>query len=156
MTSSPDRPSTLIDPRGPRFGAAITTLVLAAALIIGPAWGWILLGLQAVVFGLGSLLGPAHQPYGLVFRRFVRPRLGAPQELEDERPPRFAQSVGLGFALVGLLGVALGAPIVFYVATGFALVAALLNAAFDFCLGCELYLLGQRLRHRVSTAGSAG
>lgn len=155
MASSPDS-SALIDPRGPRFGAAITTLVLAAALIIGPGWGWILLGLQAVVFGLGSLLGLAHQPYGRVFRRFVRPRLGAPVELEDERPPRFAQSVGLGFALVGLLGVALGAPIVFYVATGFALVAALLNAAFDFCLGCELYLLGQRLRHRVSPAGSAG
>lgn len=155
MVSSPDS-SALIDPRGPRFGAAITTLVLAAALIIGPDWGWILLGLQAVVFGLGSLLGLAHQPYGRVFRRFVRPRLGAPVQLEDERPPRFAQSVGLGFALVGLLGVALGAPVVFYVATGLALVAALLNAAFDFCLGCELYLLRQRLRHRVSPAGSAG
>lgn len=155
MASSPDS-SVLIDPRGPRFGAALTTLVLAAALIIGPAWGWILLGLQAVAFGLGSLLGLAHQPYGRVFRRFVRPRLGAPVELEDERPPRFAQSVGLGFALVGLLGVALGAPVVFYVATGFALVAALLNAAFDFCLGCELYLLAQRLRHRVSPVGSAG
>lgn len=155
MATSPDS-SALIDPRGPRFGAAITTLVLAAALIIGPDWGWILLGLQAVVFGLGSLVGLAHQPYGRVFRRFVRPRLGAPVQLEDERPPRFAQSVGLGFALVGLLGVALGAPVVFYVATGLALVAALLNAAFDFCLGCELYLLGQRLRHRVSPAGSAG
>jgi hypothetical protein len=143
MSASPT--ATQIDPRGPRFGAAVTTVVLAATLILGPSLGLPLLALQAGAFGAGSLLGLRHQPYGWVFRRFVRPRLGAPAELEDERPPRFAQSVGLGFAVIALVGAFAGAPVVFYVATGFALVAATLNAVFDYCLGCELYLLGRRL-----------
>ena len=136
-----------IDPRGPRFGAAITSVVLAAALLLGGTPGLILLALQAAVFALGAGLGLAAQPYGRLYRAFVRPRLAPPAELEDERPPRFAQGVGLAFALVGLVGGLAGVPAVFFVATGFALVAALLNAVFAFCLGCELYLLGRRLRH---------
>ena len=139
--------TTLIDPRGPRFGAAITSVVLAAALLLGGTPGLILLALQAAVFALGAGLGLAAQPYGRLYRAFVRPRLAPPAELEDERPPRFAQGVGLAFALVGLVGGLAGVPAVFFVATGFALVAALLNAVFAFCLGCELYLLGRRLRH---------
>jgi len=138
--------TTLIDPRGPRFGAAITSVVLAAALLLGGTPGLILLALQAAVFALGAGLGLTAQPYGRLYRAFVRPRLAPPAELEDERPPRFAQGVGLAFALTGLAGGLVGVPAVFLVATGFALVAALLNAVFAFCLGCELYLLGRRLR----------
>ena len=136
---------TQVDPRGPRFGAAVTTVVLAAVLILGPGLGLPLLIIQTFAFGAGSLLGLRYQPYGWVFRRLVRPRLGAPAELEDERPPRFAQSVGLLFAAVALVGAFASSPVVFYVATGFALIAATLNAVFDFCLGCELYLVGRRL-----------
>jgi len=146
--------ATLIDPRGPRFGAAVTSAVLALTLVAGPRWGLALLVIQAFAFGLGSLLGLRYQPYGWLYRRFVRPRLGAPAELEGERPPRFAQGVGLAFAVVGILAALLGADIVFFVAVGFALVAALLNAVFDFCLGCELYLLGRRLFARPVTVGT--
>ncbi len=142
-----------VDPRGPRFGAAVTSVVLALTIILGPAAGLPLLIIQAVAFGAGSLLGLRYQPYGWAFRRFLRPRLAAPAELEDERPPRFAQSVGFGFAVVALAGALLGAPIVFYVAAGFALVAAVLNAVFDFCLGCELYLLGRRVLGRPGLSG---
>ncbi|HEX5336166.1 MAG TPA: DUF4395 domain-containing protein [Propionicimonas sp.] len=141
---------TQVDPRGPRFGAAVTTVVLAAVLVLGPSIGLPLLIVQTFAFGAGSLLGLRYQPYGWIFRRFVRPRLGAPAELEDERPPRFAQSVGLLFAAVALIGTFAASPVVFYVATGFALVAATLNAVFDFCLGCELYLLGRRLLGKPS------
>jgi len=141
---------TQVDPRGPRFGAAVTTVVLAAVLVLGPSAGLPLLIVQTFAFGAGSLLGLRYQPYGWIFRRFVRPRLGAPAELEDERPPRFAQSVGLLFAAVALVGAFAGLPAVFYVATGFALIAATLNAVFDFCLGCELYLLGRRLLGKPS------
>ena len=141
---------TQVDPRGPRFGAAVTTVVLAAALILGPGLGLPLLIVQTFAFGAGSLLGLRYQPYGWAFRRFIRPRLAAPAELEDERPPRFAQSVGLVFATVALIGAFAGSPVVFYVATGFALIAATLNAVFDFCLGCELYLLGRRLLGKSS------
>ncbi len=135
-----------IDPRGPRFGAAITAVVLAVALILGPGIpALVLLVIQTLAFAAGSLIGVHAQPYGIVYRSLVRPRLSAPKELEDPRPPRFAQTVGLAFALAGLAGLALSVPGLFYVAVAFALVAALLNSVFNFCLGCEMYLLGRRL-----------
>lgn len=153
MPTTASAPTPLIDPRGPRFGATVTSAVLAGAVLAGPSLGLPLLALQAAVFAAGALLGLRFQPYGWFFRRFVRPRLGAPDALEDERPPRFAQAVGLAFALAALAGAALGWTAVFYVAAGFALVAALLNAVFDFCLGCEVYLLGRRaLARRPETA----
>lgn len=149
MTTLDSRTSTApvgqIDARGPRFGAAVTTVVLALTLLSIPSTlSLVLLAAQTVVFALGALVGLHAQPYGIVFRRFVRPRLGAPTEFEDPAPPRFAQSVGLVFALVGLLGLVTGATAVAYVAVAFALGAAFLNAAFNFCLGCEMYLLGRR------------
>jgi hypothetical protein len=135
-----------IDPRGPRFGAAITAVVLAVTLILGPGIpALVLLVVQTLAFAAGSLIGVHAQPYGIVYRTLVRPRLSAPQELEDPRPPRFAQTVGLAFALAGLAGLVLSVPVLFYVAVAFALVAAILNSVFNFCLGCELYLLGRRL-----------
>jgi hypothetical protein len=148
--STPSGPRTTatpagLDPRGPRFGAAITTVVLAAVLLTGSVW---LLAAQAAVFALGAFAGPGAQPYGVVFRRLVRPRLGPPAHLEDPRPPRFAQAVGLGFALAGLAGYAAGIAALGGAAVALALAAAFLNAAFGFCLGCEMYLLGKRLAHR--------
>ena len=130
-----------IDPRGPRFAAGITAVVLAVAVLTGSVW---VLAFQTLVFGIGYA-APAASPYGWLYRTLVRPRLGPPAELEDPAPPRFAQAVGLGFAVVGLAGFLLGADLLGLVATGFALVAALLNAVFGFCLGCEMYLLIKRL-----------
>ncbi|WP_324503456.1 DUF4395 domain-containing protein [Nocardioides sp.] len=96
----------------------------------------------------GAALGGQRTPHAWVFRRFVRPRLAPPAELEDAAPPRFAQAVGLAFALVGLLGFLTGATALGLVATGLALGAALLNAVFGLCLGCEMYLLGRRVLGR--------
>ncbi len=143
-----------IDPRGPQFSAALTTLVLATVLLLAPGpVATVLLAAQAGVFAVGALLGVQHTPYALVFRTLVRPRLAAPTHLEDPRPPRFAQGVGLGFAVVALVAFVAGATTVGLVATGLALAAALLNAAFGFCLGCELYLIGARVSSRdVTTA----
>ena len=144
-TTAPAPARRPIDARGPRFGAVITTVVLAVTLLTIPSTlSLVLLSLQTVAFALGSLVGVHAQPYGVLFRKVVRPRLGAPTKLEDPAPPRFAQTVGLGFALVGLVGLVTGAMTLAYVAVGFALGAAFLNAAFDFCLGCEMYLLGKR------------
>jgi Domain of unknown function (DUF4395) len=130
-----------IDPRGPRFGAVITTVVLAVVLITGSAW---LLGAQLLVFAIGAVFGLRYAPYGVVYRRLVRPRLGPPARTEAEAPPRFSQGVGMIFAAGGVLGYALGAPVAGIVFTAFALFAAFLNAAFDFCLGCQMYLFIQR------------
>ena len=141
-----------IDARGPRFGAGVTTVVLALTLVSIPSTvSFVLLAAQTVVFALGSLVGVQAQPYGVLFRRVVRPRLSAPTRLEDPAPPRFAQTVGLGFAVVGLLGLLSGATAVAYVAVGLALGAAFLNAAFDFCLGCEVHLRLVRLLGRPVT-----
>lgn len=131
-----------IDPRGVRFTAGITTAVLALALVLQSP---LLLGLQAIVFALGVGLGPARQPYAVVFRRLVRPRLGPPSHVEDPAAPRFAQGCGLVFSLVGLLGFAVGATWLALGAISLALTAAFLNAAFDFCIGCEIYLRAQRV-----------
>jgi disulfide bond formation protein DsbB len=136
---------TQIDPRGARFAATLTAVVLAVALLVAPSAPTVgLLVVQAVVFGIGAASGVQRTPYAWVFRPLVRPRLGAPGELEDAAPPRFAQSVGLAFALVALAGYLTGADLLGAVATGLALAAAFLNAAFGFCLGCEVYLLVRR------------
>ncbi|MCU7825706.1 DUF4395 domain-containing protein [Kitasatospora sp. DSM 101779] len=137
----------LIDPRGPRFAAALTSVVLAAVLVTGSG---VLLALQAAVFAVGALAGLQRSPYGLLFRVLVRPRLAPPRELEDARPPRFAQAVGLAFALVGTVGFLSGADWLGLAATGLALAAAFLNAAFGYCLGCEAYLLLRRGTDRVA------
>jgi len=140
-----------LDPRGPRLGAALTTVVLAAVLLAGRSpVGVVLLAAQTAVFALGAVRGPAATPYGWVFRRFVRPRLAPPAELEDPRPPRFAQSVGLAFAAIGLVALLGDATVVALLALGAALAAAFLNAAFGLCLGCELYLLTRRATARAS------
>jgi hypothetical protein len=124
----------------------LTSVVLALTLLTAPASvGIVLLGIQALLFAAGVFLGVQHTPAAYLFRTVVRPRLAAPTHLEDPEPPRFAQGVGLAFAVVGLIGYLTGATLLGAVATGFALVAALLNAVFGFCLGCEMYLLVRRL-----------
>ena len=137
MTAQPSQ----VDVRAPRFAAALTSVVLALALLTGSGW---LVAAQAVVFAIGAFAGLRVSPYGLLFRTLVAPRLGPVREREPEAPPRFAQLVGLLFAVVGAAGYLLGAPVLGAVATGFALVAALLNATTGFCLGCELYLIARR------------
>jgi hypothetical protein len=132
-----------IDARGPRFSAALTTVVLALALVTG--WVW-LATLQAVVFAIGAIKGPQFTPYAFIYRRLIKPRLKSPLRTEDVRPPQFAQSIGLAFALIALAGAATGTSVIFTVAVAGALAAAFLNAAFDFCIGCQVYLILARLR----------
>jgi hypothetical protein len=132
----------LIDVRGPRFSAWVTSAVLAIALLTASG---VLVAVQAAVFAVGAFAGLRYAPYGVLFRRFVAPRLGPVREWEPETPARFAQLVGFLFAVVGAAGFLLGAPVAGFVATGLALVAALLNAATGFCLGCELYLTARRV-----------
>jgi Domain of unknown function (DUF4395) len=138
-----------VDPRGQRCNAALSAIVLAVVLVTGSAW---LLAAQAVVFAIGALLGLRYSPYGYLYRYAIRPRLGPPAELEAEAPPRFAQGVGLVFAAVGVAGYAAGITPLGIAATAAALAAAFLNAAFGFCLGCEMYLLIQRVRPRRPAA----
>lgn len=147
------RPATTesgIDPRGPRFGAAITATLLLVTVVLAVAGAataafWLLVALTAL-FAWGAFAGIRRHPFGLLFVRFVRPRLAPPAELEDPRPPTFAQAVGFAVAATGVVLALLGVPFAVPIAAGAAFVAAFLNAAFDFCLGCQLYLLLVRAR----------
>jgi hypothetical protein len=132
-----------LDPRGVRFAATITTVVLGVVLITGS--GWLVLA-QAVVFALPALFGMRFSPYGALFRTAVAPRLGPPTETEDAAPVRFSQTVGLVFTVVAAAGYLTGLTALGVVATAFALLAAFLNAGFGFCLGCEMYGLITRVR----------
>ena len=157
-----------IDPRGPRFVAGITAVLLLIDVFLGltglstayaPATGWalpqaalaarildpaFLLLLAIALLFLWGVLSPRTAPWAVLYRAAVAPRLAAPKELEDPRPPRFAQGVGLFVAALGLVLQLFGVPWALTVAAMMAFVAAFLNAVFGLCLGCQLYLVLQR------------
>ncbi len=139
-----------IDPRGPRFGASITSALLIAVLLLALTSGqpgspldpsFLLLAGVAALFWWGALAGIRRHPWGLLYARLVRPRLAPPAELEDPEPPTFAQGVGAVITSLGLVLHLVGVPGAIAVAAGLALIAALLNAVVGFCLGCSLFVL---------------
>jgi hypothetical protein len=137
--------AVLIDARGPRYSAGITTLVLSLALITESVY---VIGFQFAVFLSAVLFGLRKSIYGFIYRGLIQPRLKGSVPSEDQRAPRFAQFIGALFAFVALLGGITGNSSVFLIATSFALGAAFLNAAFGFCLGCQMYLILVRLFKR--------
>ncbi|MEV8025716.1 DUF4395 domain-containing protein [Microbacterium sp. NPDC080220] len=175
-----------IDPRGPRFAASVTSVLLLVATLLAllgsstahtdagfgwlgplgggmfivPVQGWVLpftplpmrlldLGFLAVlviaVLFLWGVVSPRTAPWGVLYRRLIQPRLAPPTDLEDPRPPRFAQGVGLFVTTVGLLLHVMGVPVALPIAAGLAFMAAFLNAVFGLCLGCQLWLVLQRI-----------
>jgi len=161
-SAAPSRPRG-IDPRGPRFAAGITSLLLLVAAFLGLTGlstssdlatatvaerfldpGFLLLLVIALLF-LWAVVSPRTAPWGVLYRTLIAPRLGKPTELEDPRPPRFAQGVGLFVVGIGLVLHLFGVPWALPIAAALAFVAAFLNAAFGLCLGCQLYLLLQRV-----------
>ena len=143
MSASPARPR--IDPRGPRFAAGITAAMLLAVVFLSltgaSVAALLLLTVLAALFAWGAFAGAGRHPFGLLFKRYVRPRLAASAELEDPAPPTFAQGVGLVVSLIGVILGLVGLSGGLAAAAAAAFVAAFLNAAFDYCLGCQLYLL---------------
>ena len=142
------RPERLIDARGPRYTAAITTVVLSAALVTESNF---IIGFQFAVFLSAVLFGLRRSIYGFIYRNLIQPRLSGPVPSENEAAPRFAQLVGALFAATALLGGLTGNTTLFLIATSFALGAAFLNAAFSFCLGCQFYLILLRAKSRITS-----
>lgn len=135
-----------IDPRGPRFGAAITAvlLLIVVYLSLSPSTFSVaisLLGIVVALFAIGAFLGNSKHPYGYLFKRLVRPLLQAPKELEDSRPPQFAQLVGLLVAGTGLVLGGFDIQLGLTIAAAAAFFAAFLNAVFNYCLGCQIWLV---------------
>jgi hypothetical protein len=143
MTNQDSQPPAGIDPRGPRFAASVSAVVLLVVVLTASPW---VLGLQWVVFAIGAFAGVSRAPYGQLFRLLVRPRLSPPAELEDPRPPRFSQLVGFIVVTPGVLLGLSGSSAAVLVSASLALIAAGLNSVFGYCLGCELYLLLARFR----------
>jgi hypothetical protein len=138
-----------IDPRGPRFTAGITAALLLVVAVLGfggAAAAWALLAALSALFAWGAFAGVRRHPFSVLFLRLVRPRLSPPDELEDPRPPTFAQGVGFAVTIVGVILGAAGLAAAVPIAASLAFIAAFLNAAFGYCLGCRLYVLLVRAR----------
>ena len=131
-----------LDPRGQRFAAALTSLVIIVVLATG--WGWLALA-QTIIFAI-TAINPAKGPYGFIYRSL---RKTPPTETEPAAPVRFAQAVGFTFLAVATVGYLTGLTTLGMVFAAFGLLAAFLNAAFGLCLGCEAYLAIRRMRVRT-------
>lgn len=130
-----------LDPRGVRFAAGVTSVVLVLVLVTGS--GWLALA-QAAVFAV-TAAAPRYGPYGLVYQRLVAPRLAPPADREPAAPVRFAQLLGLVVTLAAAAAYLAGLALLGTVLAAAALAAAFLNAAFGLCVGCQLYLAMHRL-----------
>ena len=152
-SSTPSSPAG-IDPRGPRFGAGITAVLLLVVIALGLLGGtpaaladrvaqpaFLLFAAITLLFAWGAFAGIRRHPYGVLFRAVVRPRLAPPAETEDPAPPTFAQGVGFAVSLVGVVLHLAGVPYGLVGAAAAAFVAAFLNSVFAYCLGCQIYLL---------------
>lgn len=140
----------LIDVRGPRFGAAITSIVLGTALVVQGGLGVGLVAWQWLAFAVSTVAGLRFSPYGNLFRWAKRRfDLGPAPATEPEAPPRFAQACGLAVSSVALVAFALSAWSVAWVAVGVVLALSLLLATTGICVGCELHVLGTRLVARA-------
>jgi hypothetical protein len=128
-----------IDPRGHRFGAALSAVVLAIAFAIQAP---ILVGAIAVALGVSALFGTQYsilgRPWPLV-RRLLG--LGPPAELEGEYPPRFAQALGTVGLLVAVVLFAFNAGVVAWLPVAAVAGLQTVLAATGYCLGCRLYFL---------------
>jgi hypothetical protein len=139
-----------LDPRGPRFGSGITSILMILVIYfslepqtINLAFG--IMVFAVVIFTFGSLLGPAKHPYSYLYKYTLRKFLKAPTELEAPKPVHFAQVVGLIVTGTGLLLHLLQVPNALPIAAAAAFVAAFINAVFAYCLGCQMYLGLKRL-----------
>jgi hypothetical protein len=152
MPASPDETTpgtpatpTAIDPRAPRFGAGITAVLLVVTVFLGLSGfttaAFVLLVIAAALFAWGAFAGIQRHPYGLVFKRVIRPRLAPPAQLEDAAPPTFAQGIGLVVTGLGVILHLLGVPYALVIAAALAFIAAFLNSVFGYCIGCQIYLL---------------
>ncbi|WP_084101713.1 DUF4395 domain-containing protein [Demequina sp. NBRC 110051] len=150
MTATAHAQDIQIDPRGYRFGAAVTLAVALIAVLLGSDAGLMPMAILVLMFLPGAIVGPQATVQSWLFKRLIRARLTPPTETESFRPPRFAQQMGLAMsalALVfGLLDVAAG----FYVFGVLVLIASFLNAVFGFCLGCEIYLAVKKATTRAA------
>jgi hypothetical protein len=142
--ADPYRDTTVIDARAPRFNQAAIGLLAAVAVVVGPWW---LLAVLALQLAIGLTLGRRYCLPCLAYFELVQPRLGE-GPLEDARPPRFANLVGVVFLGAASVAFAAGWEAAGTILGALVAALALLAAATGLCVGCEAYKLGHRLTGR--------
>lgn len=138
----PGNPDAFVDPRGTRFGGALTLLATLAALLSS---SWVAVGAASLILLAAAVGGNRFNLWSYAYRWTLRPRLKPPEYLEPAAPPRFAQLLGGLFLSGAAVAFALGAAVWGFVLGGVVAALSFVNAAFDFCVGCRLYGLLVRL-----------
>ncbi len=128
----------MIDPRGHRFGAGVSAIVLLAAFLLNAPW---LVAIVLLSIGLSAAFGLRWSVYGAAWRRIVRARSLPPTRPEHEYPPRFAQTLGSVVLIASLVAFFLGATTVGWVLAFAVGALQTLLATTGYCLGCRLYFL---------------
>lgn len=139
-----------LDPRGPRFGAGITSVLMVLVMFFSldtatESLALAILSFSVVMFIFGSTIGPARHPYAYLYKYTLRKFLKPPSFTENEKPVQFAQVVGLLVTGSGLVLHLLAVPYALTISAAAAFFAAFINAAFAYCLGCQMYLGLKRL-----------
>jgi hypothetical protein len=131
-------PARMIDPRGHRFGASVSAVILACSYLLNAPVG-VLLVLASI--GTSAAFGMRWSVYGMIWRRLAKAlRLGA-VEMEHEYPPRFAQTLGSICLTFSLIAFVAGLPLLGWLfAAAVAALQTLLGVT-GYCLGCKLYFL---------------
>jgi hypothetical protein len=132
----------VIDARAPRFNQVVVGTVSLVAVVTGAWW---LLGLLAIQLATGLTFGRRFCLPCVAYFELIQPRLGE-GEIEDARPPRFANIVGAVFLTGATFAFAAGLVTVGTILGGMVAVLALLAASTGLCVGCEMYKLGAKLR----------
>jgi hypothetical protein len=131
-------PARMIDPRGHRFGAGLSAVLLVVSFVANQPLG---VALALLSIGTSAALGLRYSIYGAIWRRLAGAlRLPKP-ELEHEYPPRFAQTLGSVALVLSLIAFALGAPVAGWILAGAVAGLQTLLAVTGYCLGCRLYFL---------------
>lgn len=147
-SADPYRDLEVIDSRAPRYNQAVVGALSLLAVVTG--W-WGILAALALQLAVGLTLGRRYCLPCLFYFEVVQRRFGEGR-LEDARPPRFANMVGVAFLTAASLAYALGAATLGAVLGGLVAALALLAAATGLCAGCEAYKLGYLLTGRKFVA----
>lgn len=141
-TADPYKDLDVIDARGPRTNQAVIGTLALVAVVTGQAW---LLGLLALQLAIGLTFGRRYCLPCLLYFELLQPRFGE-GPLEDARPPRFANMLGLAFLASATALYYVGAEGAAWVLGLVVAALALLAATTGFCMGCEMYRLSARMR----------
>ena len=146
-------PARMIDPRGHRFGAGVSAVLLIIATLTQTPW---LVAVVLLSIGVSAAFGMRWSVYGMVWRRLVKVVGLPPAELEHEYPPRFAQVLGSVALTLALVAFALGATPLGWVFTLAVAGLQTVLAVTGYCLGCRLYFLRWWVPDLVTRVWSRG